>query len=91
MKWEDLRPGDQLMPFKGYRSDVLDRELDPMIVLSVTVKENDGKRVSQYGGGNIVEILYLNVRTAETFKETRYTSGTAALGYEIVRDGVRVV
>jgi hypothetical protein len=90
MRWEDLQPGDQLLPYKGYRSDVLDRELDPMIVLSVVVKENNGKQVSKYGDTDVVEIQYLNMRTAATFKETRYASGTAGLGYEIVRAGERV-
>jgi len=90
MRWEDLQPGDQLLPLSGYRSDVLGREPDPMIVLSVSVRENDGKEVSPFGGRDIVDILILNTRTAETFREVRYTSGSAALGYEIVRGGARV-
>jgi len=90
MRWEDLQPGDQLLPLGGYRSDVLGREPDPMIVLSVSVRENDGKEVSPFGGRDIVDILILNTRTAETFREVRYTSGSAALGYEIVRGGARV-
>jgi len=88
MKWEDLQPGDQLLPLEDYSDGyVLGRPMDPMIVLSVVVKENDGRRVSLYNGFDIVEILYLNTRTAETFSETRYTSGAAAIGYTIVRDG----
>ena len=90
MKWEDLQPGDQLLPFNGYHSNVLDRQLDPMIVLSVIVRENNGQRVKSYVDEDIVEILYLNARTAETFTETRSPSGSAGLGYEIVRDGERI-
>lgn len=90
MKWEDLQPGDQLLPLNGYRSDVLSRETDPMVVLSVDVKENDGKEVSPFGARGVVKILFLNARTADTFTETRYTSGSAALGYEILRAGKRI-
>jgi hypothetical protein len=61
-----------------------------MVVLSVIVKHNDGKQVSQYGQRDIVELQYLNTHTAHTIKDTRYTSGSAALGYEIVRDGHRI-
>lgn len=88
MKWEELQPGDQLMPLGGYQ--VMGRDADPVVVLSVIVKRNDGKQVSPYGQLDIVELLCLNTRTAHTFKETRYTSGSAALGYEIVRDGHRI-
>lgn len=90
MRWEDLQPGDQLLPLGGYRSDVLGREPDPMIVLSVAVRVNDGKEVSPFGQRDIVDITFLNARTAETFREVRYTSGSAALGYEIVRANRRI-
>ena len=92
MRWEDLRPGDQLLPLTGYhRIDLsLGRELDPMVVLDVTVRPNDGKEVSPFGARDIVDILILNTRTATTFREVRYTSGSAAIGYEIVRGGERI-
>lgn len=91
MKWNELQPGDLLLPYAGYRSDVFDRELDPVVVLSVTVTVRDRDAgIHPYGLQDAVEIEFLNVRTASTFKENRYTSGTAALGYEIVRGGRRV-
>jgi hypothetical protein len=90
VKWEELQPGDQLLPLGGFRSDVLNREPDPMVVLSVAVRANDGKHVSPFGQRDIVDLLFLNTRTAETIKEVRYTSGSAALGYEIVRAGRRI-
>lgn len=90
MKWEELQPGDQLLPLGGFHSVVLNREPDPMVVLSVAVRTNDGKHVSPFGQRDIVDLLFLNTRTAETIKEVRYTSGSAALGYEIVRAGRRI-
>ncbi len=90
MKWEELQPGDQLLPLDELRIDVLNSDPDPLVVLSVVVRANDGKDVSPFGQRDIVDLLFLNTRTAETFKEVRYTSGSAALGYEIVRAGRRI-
>jgi len=66
------------------------QDLDPMVVLEVSVRANDGKQVSPFGQRDIVDVLFMNARTAITFKEVRYTSGSAALGYEIVRGGCRI-
>lgn len=93
MRWEDLQPGDQLLPLFGARSRALlgcDSDSDPMIVLKVDVLKNDGRDVNPFGQSDVVHILFMNARTAETFKEVRYTSGSAALGYEIVRGGERI-
>jgi hypothetical protein len=92
MKWEDLAPGDVLSPIEEYAEF---SDLEPALVLSASVRTNDGKHISKssfvHGVDMIVEIVFLNLVTGVTFMEIRYASSSPLTGHEITRDGYYLV
>ena len=78
MKWADLRPGDQLIPM----AMALRNDLGPCLVLEVNAVPQKPDEV---------EIVFLDLVHQKSFREKRYASGTAALGFELVRGGERVL
>lgn len=91
MKWEELQPGDQLIPLESYSGS-----LDPVIVVEVTTRKGPAGTgyvlVGRIGidQRDIIDLLFLNTRTATTFKEVRYATGSAGIGFQIIRNGERV-